>query len=400
MRTVNSISLNGNAWQIESEGYAALAAYLKGAETRLAEDPDRVEILADLEQAIADKLSRHVSAHKNVVTAEEIAQALKEMGPVETGSAPGPEGQADGAAQAQSTANPGGPAAQEPPGTPGGPAGRHLFQIREGGMLSGVCNGLAAYFGIDVTLVRVIFVVFSVLTGGIGVAVYLVMMIVVPVAVTAEQMAAAHGKPFNAEELIGRPQGPQASFSTGQHWRQQWRDQRRMWRDQRRQWRRQQRAWHGAGVAPPPPPPFGWQGAPYPGTYGPPLVHGPVSALVRALLLIAFLVALVGAAGGRPLLGWDWAAQVPNWVGIVAVCVIYGTLVKQMRMAQYYGHVGAYSPGHALVALFGSIVWLFILLAVGWYVLHHWPEVQDLLQRAVQAIQEAFDGGSSHSIAT
>jgi hypothetical protein len=69
-------------------------------------------------------------------------------------------------------------------------------------------------------------------------------------------------------------------------------------------------------------------------------------------------------------------------------------------MARYYGQVGAYSPGHALVALFGSIVWLFILLAVGWYVLHHWPEVQDLLQRAVQAIQEAFDSGSSHSIAT
>jgi phage shock protein PspC (stress-responsive transcriptional regulator) len=256
MRTVNSVSLNGNAWQIESEGCAALAAYLKGAETRLAGDPDREEILADLEQAIADKLSRHVSAHKNVVTAEEIAQALKEMGPVETDAAPGPEAPAYDAA-AQSSASPGSAAPGAAASAGRGqarpqvdPAGRHLFQIREGGMLSGVCNGLAAYFGIDVTLVRVVFVVFSVLTGGIGVAVYLVMMIVVPVAVTAEQVAAAHGKPFNAEELIGRPQGPQATFSAGQHWRQQW-------CDQRRQWRRQQR---------------GWQGAPYPGNYGPPPV--------------------------------------------------------------------------------------------------------------------------------
>jgi phage shock protein PspC (stress-responsive transcriptional regulator) len=393
MRTVNSISLNGNAWQIESEGCAALAAYLKGAETRLAGDPDREEILADLEQAIADKLSRHVSAHKNVVSAEEIAQALKEMGPVETGAAPGPDAPADGAAQAQSTgsADSAAPGAAGP-ASPGqarpqiGAAGRHLFQIREGGMLWGVCNGLAAYFGIDVTLVRVVFVVFSVLTGGIGIAVYLVMMIVVPVAVTAEQMAAAHGKPFNAEELIGRPQGPQASFAAGQHWRQQWRDQRRMWRDQRRQWRRQQRSWNGAR---------------YPGNYGPPPVgFGPVSALVRALMLIAFLFALVGAAAGRPILGWDWAALVPNWVGIIAVCVIYGTLVKQMRMAHYYGHVGTYSPGHALVALFGSIVWLLILVSVGWYLVHHWPEVQDFLQRALQAIQAAFDSGPRNSVST
>ncbi|HEX3837418.1 MAG TPA: PspC domain-containing protein [Steroidobacteraceae bacterium] len=382
MRTVTSISLNGNAWQIETEGCTALAAYLKSAETRLAGDPDRVEILADLEQAIADKLSRHVSAHKNVVTAQEITQALKEMGPVESGAAPGPDGPADGAAPGTAGSSAQGYARAQG----GGPAGRHLFQIREGAMLSGVCNGLAAYFGVDVTLVRVIFAVFAVLTGGIGMVVYAVMMLVVPVAITAEQMAAAHGKPFNAEELIGRPQGPQANFSAGEHWRQQWREQRRMWRDQRRQWRRQQRAWHGA---------------PYPGNCGPPPVgFGPLSAVVRALMLIAFLVALVGAAAGRPLLGWDWTSQVPNWVGIVAVCVIYGTLVKQMRMARYYGRVGAYSPGHALVALFGTILWLLILVVVGWYVLHHWPEVQDFLQRVVQAIQDAFDSGSHNSVST
>jgi hypothetical protein len=232
----------------------------------------------------------------------------------------------------------------------------------------------------------VVFVVFSVLTGGIGVAMYLVMLIVVPVAVTAEQMAAAHGKPFNAEELIGRPHGPQAAFAAGQHWRQQWRDQRRMWREQRRQWRRQRGDWHGA---------------PYPGNYGPPPVGlSPVSALARALMLIAFLFALVGAIAGRPLLGWDWAAVVPTWVGIVAVCVIYGALAKQMRMARYYGQVGGYSPGYALLTLFGSIVWLLILGSVGWYVVHHWPEIQDFLQRALQEIQAAFDTGPKNSVST
>jgi phage shock protein PspC (stress-responsive transcriptional regulator) len=386
MRTVSSISLNGNAWQIEAEGCEALAAYLKSAESRLTADPDRIEILADLEQAIADKLARYVSAHKNVVTAEEIALVLKEMGPVEIG-----EGEpATHAAGGPSTADPP-PGAQAAAGTAapcgsaaGGP--RHLFRIREGGMLGGVCNGLAAYFGLDVTLVRVLFVVFAVFTGGVGATVYFVMLIVVPVAVTAEQMAAAHGKPFSAEELIGRPQGPQSGFDAGQHWRQQWRDQRRMWRDQRRQWRRQRRAWSGAPT-PPPPPPYGWHGAPY--HYGAP-GFGPVSALLHVALLITFLVALVGAVHGRPLMGWDWTAVVPHWVGIVAVCVIYGALNQQLRMARYYGHVGAYSPAHALVGLIGSIVWLSLLLALGWYVVHHWPEVQDFLQHALQALQSAF----------
>jgi phage shock protein PspC (stress-responsive transcriptional regulator) len=386
MRAVNTISLNGNAWQIEAEGYAALAAYLKGAELRLAGDPDREEILADLEQAIADKLARHVSAHKNVVSAEEIALALQEMGPVEAGgTAPDPDAAAG---------VPGGPTADsagqaQPDTEEANPGIRHLFQIREGALVSGVCNGLAAYFGVDVTLVRVIFVVFAVLTGGIGATVYLVMMIVVPVAVTAEQMAAAHGKPFSAEELIGRPR---AAYASGPHWRQQWRDQRRMWREQRREWRRQRRA----GSAP-----FGWQAPRYPGPFAaPPAVGSPVGGMLQVVLLIVFLVALVRAAHGQPLFGWDWAAEVPHWVGIVAVCVIYGTLAQQLRVAHYYGHVGVYHPGHALVALVGTVVWLLVLLCVGWYVVHHWPEVQDFLQRALQALQTAFDKGPADSVRT
>jgi hypothetical protein len=114
-------------------------------------------------------------------------------------------------------------------------------------------------------------------------------------------------------------------------------------------------------------------------------------------MVIAFIAALVGAARGQPLMGWDWAALVPHWVGIVAVCVIYGTVVKQVHMARYYGHVGTYHPGHALVALMGTVVWLLILLSVGWYVVHHWPEVQDFLQRALQAIQAAFGDHSAHN---
>jgi len=35
----------------------------------------------------------------------------------------------------------------------------------------------------------------------------------------------------------------------------------------------------------------------------------------------------------------------------------------------------------------GTVVWLLVLVCVGWYVVHHWPEVQDFLQRALQALQ-------------
>src|SRR5581483_1980014 len=103
MRKVVTISLNGNAYQIEEGGYEALRAYLEEAQTKLREDPDRSEILADLEQAIADKCSQTLRPHKSVVTNEEVARVLGEMGPVD--GAPAAAASAQGAASGQAQGN-------------------------------------------------------------------------------------------------------------------------------------------------------------------------------------------------------------------------------------------------------------------------------------------------------
>jgi phage shock protein C len=55
-----------------------------------------------------------------------------------------------------------------------------LVRPRKGRMLAGVCAGLADYFGLDVTLVRVIVAVVTVLTGGAGVLAYLAAWVIIP----------------------------------------------------------------------------------------------------------------------------------------------------------------------------------------------------------------------------
>ena len=55
-----------------------------------------------------------------------------------------------------------------------------LMRPRDGRMLAGVCAGVAGYFSLDVTLVRVIWAVVSVITGGAGVLAYLVAWILMP----------------------------------------------------------------------------------------------------------------------------------------------------------------------------------------------------------------------------
>ena len=56
---------------------------------------------------------------------------------------------------------------------------KRLYRAREGRVVAGVCAGLAAYFGVDPTLVRLAFVLVT-LFGGLGVLFYLFAWIVIP----------------------------------------------------------------------------------------------------------------------------------------------------------------------------------------------------------------------------
>jgi phage shock protein PspC (stress-responsive transcriptional regulator) len=56
---------------------------------------------------------------------------------------------------------------------------KRLYRVREGRVVAGVCAGLAAHFGIEPTLVRLAFALFTVF-GGAGVLLYLVAWIVIP----------------------------------------------------------------------------------------------------------------------------------------------------------------------------------------------------------------------------
>jgi phage shock protein C len=56
---------------------------------------------------------------------------------------------------------------------------RKLYRSRTQRMVAGVCGGLAEYFNIDTTVIRVLFLVLT-LFGGSGLVVYVVMWILVP----------------------------------------------------------------------------------------------------------------------------------------------------------------------------------------------------------------------------
>jgi phage shock protein PspC (stress-responsive transcriptional regulator) len=230
MRKVTTINLNNNAYQIDEDGYDALRAYLDKAARALANNPDREEILSDLEQAIADKCLLTLGPHKTVVSTAEIERLLKEMGPVAGGAD-------DTSGNTSDTGQPAGAAADAAPG-PGYPP-RRLYRIREGQKWAGICTGLAAFAGVDVTLVRIAVVLITIFTGFFpGFFIYILMCFLIPVAATPEEVAAAHGQPFRAQEVVDRVK------KKHDDWRNERRGKRRM---------RQSAFWSAQTVPTPPP---------------------------------------------------------------------------------------------------------------------------------------------------
>lgn len=354
MNKVITINLNGNAYQLEDRGYDALRAYLDTAARRLEGNPDKDEIVADIEQAIADKFRALLSATKTVVVEKEVEDIIGQMGPVEDASGspedprPGAGSSATGASDTfRSAASPGGPAA-----TP-----RRLYKIREGAKVSGVCNGLAAYFNVDVAIVRIVFA-FLVFAWGSGLLLYLVMACVLPSASTPEEIAAAHGThSATAQEFIRRArEGYYEGMKTfgDKKARREWK---RRFKNEMRGWKKdfQQQMHQGADSWR-----THWQ------QWGP-RSYSPFAALLHALLTILFVCALFSLATSHRLFGWWLPAGIPFWAGILIVVALYKFLVCPLKAMNYPAYGSPWGPFSCLVhiCIWIGVVWFVIWLCNG-----------------------------------
>ncbi len=362
MRKVTTINLNNNAYQIDEDGYDALRAYLENAARALANNPDREEILADLEQAIADKCRLTLGAHKTVVSGVEIDRILKEMGPVNSGDesvAGAGAGSASGAAQPSSTDSAGSPF-----------RARRLYRVSEGMHWAGICTGIAAYVGVEVHLVRLAVILITVFTGFFpGLIVYAVLAFILPIASTPQELAAAHGQPFNAQELIDRVKKKHEDFRSE---RQAWRERRRM--------RREARWWA---------PPMAHQPQPAPGyaarVAGSVMV--PILTVMSAVWFAAFAIIMYsiwwahrhGGLGAWPPGVFHGDPDIPRWVAYAAVVAVYAIIAIPVgagrRAALYYANGGRL---HGWAHAWAGMLWFAIVAVLLLIAMYQLPQLQDL----------------------
>ena len=183
MNEITRIHLARQPFNISVDAKKLLENYLNGIKDQAGDD--QAEILQEVESRMTELL-----AEKNVVGDKVILASDVEFLRAQLGE---PHDFAD-----QETDE-----AEEikPKSEPSTAAAKRLFRDPDNGMIAGVCAGLATFFGLDPVVVRLIFVLLAVFSGGTGIVLYLVLWLVVPEAKTTSQKLQMKGKQVNLETL-------------------------------------------------------------------------------------------------------------------------------------------------------------------------------------------------------
>lgn len=370
MKKVVTINLNGQAYQVDEDAFERLRAYLDHAATELRNNPDRDEILADLEQAIADKCQRFLGPQKSVVSAPDVQQLLAEMGPVDAGT--GEPQSADDAGNPQAGSEAAAGAATPRNGSAGASRTRRLYRINEGAWMGGVCTGIAAYLHADPTVIRVIWGVLgvldlSVMRVPVFTLAYLVLWGIIPEAGTSEEHAAASGAAFNAREIIEEAKRHYAASRAGRH-HTRW--ERKLAFKRRLRMRRVPAAW-GAG-----------QPAAF--AYGARLSAGAFSPFLTFAAVLMFwlmVVAALSLADNRTILNFTLPPDIPLWAGLLGLVMVYHWLAWPLRLARRAGYHALSGTQTGPVEVFDHLAGIAFSALILWFAYTHVDGVRELVER-------------------
>lgn len=194
LNEIKKCSISGISFAMEQEAYTRMDTYLKSLREAYKEDPDRDEIIADIEARIAELILSALSEPVQTVKLPLVENIIRQLG--EVTEICGEEDDRNGSAEPIPTRT------RIP---------RRLYRDIERGSIGGVCAGLSRYFNTDVAAVRLAAVspclgilwksnIFGPLMA-MFVIIYIVMWLVIPVARTARQKLEMDGENITARSI-------------------------------------------------------------------------------------------------------------------------------------------------------------------------------------------------------
>lgn len=192
MKKTLTVNLGGTVFHIDEDAYRLLDNYLSNLKLHFRKQQGADEIVDDMETRISELFGEKLASGAQVITIADVEEIIARMGK--------PEDMDDTEAGAE--------AASEPNWTRYNAHGnesrgsyRQLYRNPDDKVLGGVASGVAAYFGWDPTIVRLLLVLMLLIPYFSIVWLYIILWIVIPEARTAAQKLHMRGENVTVENI-------------------------------------------------------------------------------------------------------------------------------------------------------------------------------------------------------
>lgn len=185
-KTIN-IGLAGQSFTIDEDAYVRLDNYLKAFRSKTDMGAQTNEVMDGLEERIAELFTESLGSTTRVVDLSIVLQVISRIGMPDGSSAFEEREQQRTSFAGEATSD-----SEHPV--------HKLYRDTDNRVFGGVCSGIAAHLGCDVTLIRIIAVI-ALFFGSAGGWIYVILWIVAPKAITPTQKCELRGWPVNAENL-------------------------------------------------------------------------------------------------------------------------------------------------------------------------------------------------------
>lgn len=168
MKKIININLSSRLIPMEDSAYELLKSYLDSLKRHFSREEGGEEIVSDIEDRIAELFQEKLKKGAHCITDEDVNNMVNIMGrpeqlEEETATEP----------KEKVFSDPDDTVPQNPPGA------KRLVRDENDKILGGVCSGMAAYWGIDPVIVRIVTFLLC-LAWGTGIIAYLILWIVLP----------------------------------------------------------------------------------------------------------------------------------------------------------------------------------------------------------------------------
>lgn len=181
MKKTFTVNLGGTVFHIDEDAYELLDNYLNNLRIHFNKEEGADEIVHDMELRISELFGERLNDSKEVITIKDVEEIIAQMGKPE-----------EFANDSEDTSD--GYASEDDKGS------RRLFRDPDNKVIGGVCSGIAAFLGWDVTLVRLTFLIFGFFVQGTILA-YIIAWIIIPEANSATEKLSMKGIKANVENI-------------------------------------------------------------------------------------------------------------------------------------------------------------------------------------------------------